>query len=95
MKIPVVNRPDYKFYLEEFQGLPFLHIDVYKWSPTIFKRLKKDWNTLTELHGGPIFCCKEIETPSYLKFIAALGFKLFSEQISLKGNIVYIYYWSD
>ena len=95
VKIPVIIRPDYKFYIEEHEGLPFMHCDVYNWSPTVFKKLKKDWNSFTELHGGPLFCCKEVETTGYLKFIAALGFKLFRQVVSLKGNIVYIYYWSD
>jgi hypothetical protein len=94
-KIPVIIRPDYKFYIEEFQGLPFMHCDVHNWSPEVFKALKKDWNTFTDLHGGPLYCCKEYETTGYLKFIAALGFKLFSHEVSLKGNIIYIYYWSD
>jgi hypothetical protein len=95
IKIPVIIRPDYVFYIELHQGFPFMHCDVFKWNPTVFKELKNDWNTFTELHGGPLFCCKEQETTGYLKFIKALGFKYYKEIISFKGSVVYIYYWSD
>ena len=95
VKIPVIIRPDYVFEIEDYYGMHFMHCSVLNWNKRVFKELKKDWNTFTELHGGPLFCCKEVETTGYLKFTKALGFKYFKEIISTTGNKVYIYYWSD
>lgn len=92
-KIPVIIRPDYVFYIEDFEGYPFMHCDVLNWNKTVFKELKKDWDTFTELHGGVLYCLKENETTGYLKFIKSLGFKYLKPVISLSGKEVYIYYW--
>lgn len=94
-KIPVIVRPDYVFYIEDFVGHQFMHCDVVNWNKTVLKELKKDWNTFTELHGGPLYCAKEQDTPSYLKFIKQLGFKPYSIVQGVSGNEIHIYYWSD
>jgi hypothetical protein len=94
VKIPVIIRPDYIFYIEDVDGNQFMHCDVVKWNKTVFKELKKDWNTFTKLHGGPLFACKEHETTGYLKFIKSLGFKLLQQTLSNTNNVIYIYYWS-
>jgi len=94
LKIPVIIRPNYIVYIEDFQGSQFLHCDVFKWNKTVFKQLKQDWETLKELHGGPLYCLKEEDTTGYLKFIKSLGFKLLKPMISFSGKEVYIYYWS-
>lgn len=94
-KIPVIIRPDYIFYIEDVDGHQFMHCDVINWTKTVFKKLKQDWNIFTQLHGGPLYCLKDQDTVSYLKFIRALGFKYLKSIISLKGKEVYIYYWSN
>lgn len=95
VKIPVIIRPEYIYYIEDVNGAPFMHCDVFKWSPSIWKALKKDFFTFAELHGGPLYACKEYETTGYLKFLKGLGFKLLQQMVGIKGNIIYIYYWSE
>lgn len=95
LKIPVIIRPNYIFYIEDVEGNQFMHCDVLKWNKTVFKELKKDWEVFTELHGGPLYCLKEEDTTGYIKFIRALGFKYLKSIISFKGKEVYIYYWSN
>ena len=95
IKIPVIVRPDYMFAIEQFQDGQFMHCEVTNWNKTVFKELKKDWETFTELHGGPLYCAKEQDTPSYLKFIKALGFKPYIKVQGVLGNDIHIYYWSN
>jgi hypothetical protein len=95
IKIPVIVRPDYVFYIEDVTGHSFMHCDVFKWNKTVFKELKKDWNTFTDLHGGPLYACKERDTAGYMKFIKALGFKFLQPIKGVNGNEVNIYYWSN
>lgn len=94
-KIPVIVRPDYVFAIEQYQDGQFMHCEVYNWNKTVFKELKKDWNIFTELHGGPLYCAKEQDTPGYLKFIKALGFKPYIIVQGVSGNDIHIYYWSN
>lgn len=94
VKIPVIIRPDYIFYIEDFEGHQFMHCDVLNWNKTVFKELKKDWITFRELHGGSLYCVKEEDTTGYLKFLKGLGFKYLKPMISLAGKEVHIYYWS-
>lgn len=94
-KIPVIVRPDYIFYIENVNGACFMHCDVLKWNTAVFKQLKQDWNTFSELHGGPLFCVKEQDTTGYKKFIKSLGFKFYKEVQDTNQNKVYIYYWSE
>ena len=95
LKIPVIIRPDYIWYIEDVDGSQFMHCDVFKWNKTVWKQLKKDFLTFAELHGGVLYVCKEYETTGYLKFIRALGFKLLKAVPSVKETEVYIYYWSN
>ena len=95
IKVPVIVRQDYIFAIEQFQDGQFMHCEVHNWSPKVFKELKKDWFTFTELHGGPLFCAKEQDTPAYLKFIKQLGFKPYVKLQGNTGNEVQVHYWSD
>jgi predicted DNA-binding ArsR family transcriptional regulator len=95
VQIPVIVRADYVFTIEQYQDCQFMHCNVNKWNKTVFKELKKDWFTFAELHGGPLYCAKEQDTPGYLKFIKALGFKYHMPVQGKTGNEIHIYYWSD
>lgn len=95
LKIPVIIRPDYIWYIEDVSGNQFMHCDVLNWNKTVWKNIKKDFLTFAELHGGPLYVCKEYETTGYLKFIKGLGFKLLQQTVSVNGNTIYIYYWSE
>lgn len=95
LKIPVIVRPDYIWYIEDYDNNQFMHCDVFKWNKTVWKEIKKDFLAFAELHGGPLFVCKEEETTGYLKFIKGLGFKLLKPVLSQKNKVVYIYYWSE
>lgn len=95
VQIPVIVRPDYVFSIEYHEGGHFMHCEVRNWNKTVFKELQRDWETFTDLHGGPLYCAKEQDTPSYLKFIKALGFKHYMVVQGVSGNDIHIHYWSN
>jgi hypothetical protein len=95
VKIPVIIKPDYVFYIEDVNGSQFMHCDVVNWNKTIWKQLRKDFLAFAALHGGPLFACKDHETTGYLKFIKGLGFKLLKSIEGRNNNELYIYYWSN
>lgn len=95
LKIPVIIRPEYIWYIEDVNNSQFMHCDVFKWNKTVWTNIKQDFLDFAKLHGGPLFVCKENETTGYLKFIKGLGFKYLQSIPSIKGTKLYIYYWSN
>jgi len=46
----LINKKEYEVRAEIINELLFLHCTVYEWSPSIYKKLKKDWQvTLSKL----------------------------------------------
>ena len=53
--VPVVRRADYTIRLELIDDAMFGHLDVRRWSLRVLRELRRDVDTLLDLHGGPIF----------------------------------------
>ncbi len=43
-----VSNDNYKVDVQFYEGIPFIHVDVDKWSPSILKELYRVFNSLTE-----------------------------------------------
>ena len=88
MKIPVVKSQDFTIYLEPYQGHTFIHCDVYHWTSTVKKALKKAFQSVLKLAPEPF----ALVTPSdkkHQKFITLFGFKPYS---TLKEYVVWRHY---
>ena len=80
VKVPVIVRPEYVVYIEQ-QQVPFLHCDVFRWSPSIQKAYLRDLDALFDLHGGPWFAVNpEPGAFKRAKFLQLSGFHLFGER---------------
>ena len=91
MKVPVVRRPEYTIYLENFLGATFAHCDVKTWTPAIAKRLKADGDAVYGLHGGPLFALNEpAGDEKHAHFLRMLGFVKF-EEVPTEAGIQYVY----
>ena len=44
LKVPVIISSDYIVYTEYVEDIPFIHMDVFKWTKTIKQQFLKDWN---------------------------------------------------
>lgn len=77
VKTPVIIRPDYVVYIEQ-QQVPFLHSDVYRWTPRIQREYKRDLDLLFALHGGPWYVWNAPDgAEKRAKFLRFCGFEFF------------------
>ena len=91
MKVPVVNRPEYTMYLENFAEMLWFHTDVRKWSSKIKTKYLEDLNLLQYLVGFPIVALVEEDNKKLAKFGEVTGWEKM-EQINLNnGKVGYVY----
>lgn len=74
-KIPAVIRDDYVISLEQAQSASIAHITVHRWSARVKEALSRDYATLLELHGGPLFAQHVAGDEKHLKFLHLFGFR--------------------
>lgn len=75
-KVPVIRRPVYTLYLEQATAKhTFIHCDVHgRWTPRIKRDLAADWDTLKQLHGGPLYALHDPQDHKHSKFLTMFGF---------------------
>lgn len=78
----VQDEPEYYacIIVEDFDGVevPFLHLDVKKWSPSSFKKLLRSWRVFRKTVSGNFFALSNRDdTELHKKFVKRLGFKFF------------------
>lgn len=81
---------DYWFELDEYKrasGDQFLlaHIRVLNWSPSICKRIIKEWRLFRSIVTAPLFACPEVDDERWVKFVSLLGFKPLQQVICENG----------
>lgn len=74
-RVPVIVKPEYVVYLSKYNGNTMIHCDVYKWTPTIRRRLYDDFGLLVYLHDDPIYATHEIGDRKHKKFLDLFGFE--------------------
>lgn len=89
--VPIVRRADYTIRMELIDGAMFGHLEVRRWSPRVLRELKRDTDTLLELHGGPIFSTADKphagDFAKFRKLQAVLGFEFLTAIHSAKQPI--------
>ena len=91
MKVPVVNRPEYTMYLENFAEMLWFHTDIRKWSSKVKTKYLEDLNLLQYLVGFPIVALVEEDNKKLAKFGEVTGWEKM-EQINLNnGKVGYVY----
>ncbi len=84
-KKPVIVEPDYTLYLDEFEGLQFIHCDVRKWNKATKKRLHEALELLHNIYKEPFYAAHDIDDNKHRKFLEMYGFKYFSTEHCLDG----------
>ena len=85
-KKPVIVEPDYTLYLDEFEGLQFIHCDVRKWNKATKKRLHEALELLHNIYKQESFyATHDIDDNKHRKFLEMYGFKYFSTEHCLDG----------
>lgn len=87
-KVPVVCREEYTLFLEQATASnTFVHCDVKaRWSPSVARRLKADWETLKGLHGGPIYALHPVGDRKHLKFLTQFGLRFVISYPDARGK---------
>jgi hypothetical protein len=76
LKVPVIRRPGYTVLLEEHVTAgTFIHCDVLKWTPEVFRDLRETFPLLCQLHGGPIHALHDVCDRKHEKFLRLFGFE--------------------
>lgn len=91
-KVPVIVKPFYKVFLQQYNGKTIVHCDVSKWSKEIAKALQHDFDLLVYLHDDPIFALHDIEDDKHKKFLQLYNFS-FVERVlgaDLKFRELYV-----
>jgi len=91
MKTPVVNRPDYTMYLENFAGMLWFHTDVHKWSSEVKLKYLEDLNLLQYLVNVPLVALVEEDNKKLAKFGEVTGWKVFDKMYLNNGKVGYVY----
>ena len=82
---------DYWFELDEYKrasGDQFLlaHIRVFKWTPSVCKRIRAQWRVLRGFVTCPLFACPEVDDDRWCKFVGMLGFKPLQQVVCNNGE---------
>jgi hypothetical protein len=73
-KVPVVLKPEYTMYLEDFNRMLWFHTDVYNWNKTIKSKFIKDLNVLQSLVTIPLAALVDDNNKKLIKFSRVVGF---------------------
>lgn len=90
-KVPVVNRPEYVMYLENFAGMLWFHTDVVKWSSSIKTKYLEDLNLLQYLVGMPLVALVEEDNTKLAKFGKVTGWTVINKLDLNNGKVGLVY----
>ncbi len=91
MKVPVVNRPEYSMYLEDFAGMLWFHTDVRKWSSKVKTKYIEDLNLLQYLVNLPIVALVDEDNKKLAKFGEVTGWKVINQMNLNNGKVGLVY----
>ena len=91
MKVPVVNRPEYRMYLEDFAGMLWFHTDVRKWSSKVKTKYIEDLNLLQYLVNLPIVALVDEDNKKLAKFGEVTGWKVINQMNLNNGKVGLVY----
>ena len=74
--VPVVQRDAYTLKLERIPGMTFVHCNIHSaWTPKVKRAIAKDWETLCELHGLPLYALHVPGDTKHDKFLRMFGMR--------------------
>ena len=94
MKVPVLQTPEFVLYLEEFDGLCFIHCDVLvKWTKNVKSKLAKWFDVLTKECGKELYALHSPNDKKHEKFLKIFDFSYLNSFIGIDGNNYDVYIW--
>lgn len=90
-KVPVVQRQDYIMYLEHYEGMPWFHTDVFRWSTEVKAKYLEELNLLQHLLGTPMIALIDPKNSKLVKFATIIGFQFEQPFMLNNGTVQHIY----
>jgi hypothetical protein len=72
-KVSVCKRPHYEIHYEQVGPHTYIHVDVARWSPRVFREFQRDCDSLQGLLASPVFVL--CDNAKLFKFCTLFGFK--------------------
>ena len=94
MKVPVLQTPEFVLYLEEFDGLWFIHCDVLvKWTKSVKSNLAKWFDVLTKECGKELYALHSPNDKKHERFLKMFDFSYLNSFKGTDGNNYDVYIW--
>jgi len=90
-KVPVCIRKDYIVYLELFDNLLWIHVDVKRWSARVKRDGQRDFILIQSLIGKPIVALVREDDIKLLRFAKSFGWLEKCQIVLLDGSKAFIY----
>ena len=93
MKTPIIDKDEYTiFYEPDGHGSWVVHADVREWTPSTYRKLKREWAVLRSLSNfAPVFAVhnpsEHDDADKHIKFLSKMGF----EHVSDIGEHCHLY----
>ena len=76
----IIDDPDFYADIDEYKdpdgnSMPFIHVRVNRFTPSILKRIKEVWSALRASVQGPIFCSRSDEDETFRKWLDLFEFR--------------------
>ena len=86
----VLTYPEYWFEIDEYQRgqdqMLLAHIRFAKFTPSIMKRVLRDWKIFREFVEAPLFAFGETDDAKWERFVTILGFRPLSTNVVWEGK---------
>lgn len=85
-----LDRPEYLFEIDEYRRgadqFLYAHLRVFKFSPSIMKRILAEWRAFRAIVAAPLFAIGEVDDEKWERFVTHLGFEPAIEVVCLNGE---------
>lgn len=83
-RVVLIDEPEYiaSYHVKDLgdgKVMTFFHLDVFYFSPEVYKRMKKHWEIILKAFPIKWFCMFDDETPATRKFAQRFGWKVVSD----------------
>lgn len=74
---------DYWFEIDEYKRgedqFLLVHLQFFKWSPAVYKRLIHDWRSFRTVVTAPLFACPRVDDEKLRKFVTKTGWRFLQD----------------
>lgn len=85
-----LDRPEYLFEIDEYRRgadqFLYAHLRVFKFSPSVMKRILAEWRAFRAIVAAPLFAIGEVDDAKWERFVTHLGFEPAIEVVCLNGE---------